>query len=167
MNPRLVRGLDYYTRTAFEVWHEALGGAQNSLGGGGRYDGLAATLGWPETPGVGFAVGLDRIASLLPAIDDEPAKVGIIPISPDDVAPAMTIAGRLRATGVSSVVQASDRGLRASLRHAQKLRVSHVVILGREELERGMVRVKPMTGEGPEELVQLEALTARLGGLAG
>src|SRR5947208_3468552 len=65
LNPYLVRGLDYYTRTVFEYQHEALGGAQNSLGGGGRYDGLAAALGYPDTPGVGFAGGLDRVVMML------------------------------------------------------------------------------------------------------
>src|SRR3989475_7110413 len=62
LNPNLVRGLDYYTRTVFEYQHESLGGAQNSLGGGGRYDGLAAALGFRSTPGVGFAMGMDRTA---------------------------------------------------------------------------------------------------------
>src|SRR5919201_2629541 len=65
LNPWLVRGLDYYTRTAFEYWHESLGGAQNSIGGGGRYDGLAAELGYRDTPGTGFALGLERTAELL------------------------------------------------------------------------------------------------------
>src|SRR5437773_1232992 len=65
LNPELVRGLDYYTRTVFEYQHESLGGAQNALGGGGRYDGLAAALGYPETPGVGFAGGIDRVVLML------------------------------------------------------------------------------------------------------
>src|SRR3982074_1748426 len=65
LNPNLVRGLDYYTRTVFEYQHESLGGAQNSLGGGGRYDGLAAALGYRSTPGVGFAMGMDRTAIVL------------------------------------------------------------------------------------------------------
>src|SRR5215472_15123867 len=65
LNPYLVRGLDYYTRTVFEYQHEALGGAQNSMGGGGRYDGLAAEIGYPGTPGVGFAGGVDRVAFML------------------------------------------------------------------------------------------------------
>src|SRR5207237_4638791 len=65
LNPYLGRGPDYTTRTVFEVQHEALGGAQNSLGGGGRYDGLAAALGYPDTPGVGFAGGLDRVVMML------------------------------------------------------------------------------------------------------
>src|SRR6202022_2591971 len=65
LNPNLVRGLDYYTRTVFEYQHESLGGAQNSLGGGGRYDGLAAALGYKSTPGVGFAMGMDRTAIVL------------------------------------------------------------------------------------------------------
>src|SRR2546425_8065581 len=65
LNPELVRGLDYYTRTVFEYQHDSLGGAQNSLGGGGRYDGLAAALGYRPTPGVGFAMGMDRTSIVL------------------------------------------------------------------------------------------------------
>src|SRR4029077_13522845 len=65
LNPELVRGLDYYTRTVFEFQQASLGGAQNALGGGGRYDGLAAALGYRSTPGVGFAMGMDRTAIAL------------------------------------------------------------------------------------------------------
>ena len=100
LNPELVRGLDYYTRTVFEYQHESLGGAQNALGGGGRYDGLAAALGYRVTPGVGFAIGLDRTAMVLkkrkplapPALEPSPestAFLAALGLDPGDLAGAL------------------------------------------------------------------------------
>src|SRR5207244_3007699 len=100
MNPRLVRGLDYYCRTAFEVVAGGLG-AQNAVGGGGRYDGLVAALGGPDVAGVGFALGLERLAMVAPEVEAEaPGPAALIPpLHPQAVGPALALATRPRPRG--------------------------------------------------------------------
>ncbi|TME45024.1 MAG: histidine--tRNA ligase, partial [Chloroflexi bacterium] len=118
LNPELVRGLDYYTRTVFEYQHESLGGAQNSVGGGGRYDGLAAALGYRPTPGVGFAMGMDRTAIIL-------RRKPVTPPVPDVYAVALEardelyvfhLAASLRARGFRVVFDPGPARLDAKLR---------------------------------------------------
>jgi len=147
-NHHLVRGLDYYTRTAFEYWDPGHGGQQNALGGGGRYDGLAEALGFPSTPGVGFAMGEDRVVlSLQDAGRTEPEsgpQVSVVPAAEASEAPAMRLAARLREADVRVVVQHGRRSLKAQMRQAQKLGVSAVLILGEEEMASGHVAVRDM-----------------------
>lgn len=147
-NHHLVRGLDYYTRTAFEYWDPGHGGQQNALGGGGRYDGLAEALGFPPTPGVGFAMGEDRLVlSLQDAGRAEPEsgpQVSVVPAAEASDAPAMRLAARLREARVRVVVQHGRRSLKAQMRQAQKLGVSAVLILGEEEMAAGRVAVRDM-----------------------
>src|SRR6202171_3953697 len=121
LNPELVRGLDYYTRTVFEYQHESLGGAQNSLGGGGRYDGLAAALGYRSTPGVGFAIGMDRTAIVLK--QSKP----LTPLVPDVYAVALDardelyviyLASTLRARRINVIFDPGPARLDAGLRKA-------------------------------------------------
>jgi histidyl-tRNA synthetase len=132
VNPRLVRGLDYYTRTAFEFWHESLQGAQNSLGGGGRYDGLAADLGYRDTPGIGFALGLDRTASILKAQGSPPA---IYAIAVDESArPLMQkLAEELHERGLAVVVDVSNARLDAKLGRASKMGAWLALLVGLQE----------------------------------
>ena len=140
-NPHLVRGLDYYTRTAFEYWDPGHGGQQNALGGGGRYDGLAAALGFPPTPGVGFAMGEDRVVLSLQdrgrAEPESGPQVSVVPAAAASEAPAMRLAARLRDAEFRVVVQHGRRSLKAQMRQAQKLGVSAVLILGEAELQSG------------------------------
>jgi histidyl-tRNA synthetase len=147
-NPRLVRGLDYYTRTAFEFWHVDLEGAQNALGGGGRYDGLAETLGFGATPAVGFAMGSDRVVLALQRAGATAPRPRLAVYVIPTVAEAATLAARtardLRARGWSVVVDAGDRSLKARMRAAQKLDADVVVIIGEDELASGMVQVRDM-----------------------
>jgi histidyl-tRNA synthetase len=142
VNDRLVRGLDYYTRTVFEVQHDGLG-AQNAIGGGGRYDRLVDEVGGPETPGVGFSTGIERILLALQA-DGAP------------VPGARRLRGRFR-------VEADllDRGLGAQMKAANKLGAKVVVVVGPDEMANGRWTVKDMAS-GEQEAVADAALEARL-----
>jgi histidyl-tRNA synthetase len=157
-NDRLVRGLDYYTRTAFEYWDPGVGGQQNALGGGGRYDGLAAVLGFAPTPGVGFAMGEDRVllarqerglAEVPPGLE-----VAVIPAAAAAAGPAMVLAAQLREGGLSVVVQHGQRSLKAHMRQAQKTGAPVVLILGEEEVASGRVAVRDMANSEQSTVAQ-------------
>jgi histidyl-tRNA synthetase len=147
-NDRLVRGLDYYTRTAFEYWDPGIGGQQNALGGGGRYDGLAKVLGFPSTPGVGFAMGEDRVVLALQERGRTeavpPPQVSVIPAAAESEATAMRLAARLRGQGLRVVVQFGRKSMKAQMRQAQKVGAPVVLILGDEEVASGLVAVRDM-----------------------
>jgi histidyl-tRNA synthetase len=156
LNPYLVRGLDYYTRTVFEYQHEALGGAQNSLGGGGRYDGLAGALGYPETPGVGFAGGVDRVAFMLqhdlgavtvPAV----AEVLVLPTG-DGLDRAAGQVGRLARAVRSTAVDYSRRSLKAKMRAADKTGARWAAIMNVDEAERRVVQLKDLVSGDQREV---------------
>jgi len=144
MNPRLVRGLDYYVRTAFELVADGLG-AQNAVGGGGRYDGLVAALGGPAVAGVGFALGLERLASVseVAADDTAPAAV-VLPLDPAGVAPGLRLATRLRDEGLAIGLEPTGRSLKALLRVADRRRARLAIILGEDELAQGRATVRDL-----------------------
>ncbi len=144
MNPRLVRGLDYYVRTAFELVADGLG-AQNAVGGGGRYDGLVAALGGPPIAGVGFALGLERLASVSEAVADDagPAAV-VLPLDPAGVAPGLRLATRLRDEGLAIGLEPSGRSLKALLRVADRRRARLAIIVGEDELAQGRATVRDL-----------------------
>ena len=158
-NPRLVRGLDYYTRTAFEFWDPGIEGAQNAYGGGGRYDGLAQVLGFQETPGVGFAMGLDRVVLKLEELGQSAAPerpdVYVIPAAEGSGPSAQLLARDLRRPGRRVVVDYAPRSLKAHMRQAQRLTAPVVVILGEAELNQGQVVVRDMAA-AEQETVALE-----------
>jgi histidyl-tRNA synthetase len=135
-NQRLVRGLDYYAHTAFEFWHQSLEGAQNALGGGGRYDGLAAEMGFSPTPGVGYALGVERLltvaaaAGLAPA-PQPPAQLVICTVKPAPSA-ARELARELR-NRTSVVTDLTDRRLDKKLRDADRLGALLVLLVGLDE----------------------------------
>jgi histidyl-tRNA synthetase len=155
VNPRIVRGLDYYARTAFEFWHGAIGSQQNALGGGGRYDGLAADIGWPATPAVGFACGLDRTVAML-------AEEGVeIPIPPaaevlvigDQVGPEqLAEVGRICRTRRGTAVDYTERSLSAKMRSANRLAARWVVLMNAEEAGRRVAQLKEMAGGEQREV---------------
>lgn len=159
-NHLLVRGLDYYTRTVFEIWVEGIG-AQNALGGGGRYDGLAEQLGGPPTPGVGFGVGLDRVVL---ALQEQGLEVGQPPRPQVYLAhlglQAATEAGRLalqlRRTGYRVEMAFGQRSLKAQLRAADRGGAAVTLILGEEESRRGTVVVRDMAASDQWELSREE-----------
>jgi histidyl-tRNA synthetase len=148
LDPYLVRGLDYYTRTVFELQHESLGGAQNSLGGGGRYDGLAAALGFADTPGVGFAGGVDRVAHMLQhelgAVSTPPvADVLVLPMV-DGLDGAAARVGRICREAAPTGVDYSARSLRAKMRAADRSGARWAAIMNAEEAERRVVQLKDL-----------------------
>ena len=139
VNTRLVRGLDYYTRTTFEVLTENLG-AQNAVAGGGRYDGLVKALGGPAQPGIGFAIGLDRLAALL--ADRTPdfvkqTRVFIAALGERAQDKAFEWLQSLRFEGVRAEMDFEDRSLKSQMRKADKCGASCVVIVGDRELDEG------------------------------
>ncbi len=142
--PRLVRGLDYYTRTTFEFQHGGLG-AQNALLGGGRYDGLSEMLGGPKAPGIGFAIGLDRLVMTLQAqADTSPeskADAYLAPLGEGLNAPALALARELRRDGLRIDLGDGSFRLKKSFETADKVAHS-IILLGEDELASGILTVK-------------------------
>jgi histidyl-tRNA synthetase len=144
VNPRLVRGLDYYGRTAFEVVAGNLG-AQNAVGGGGRYDGLVAALGGPPLAGIGFAVGIERL--LMATEGDAPdsyPEVDVIPLTSEASAVALRLTRRLRALGMRCELEAAGRSLKSAMRRADKLEARFAVLIGDDELRAGRATVRDL-----------------------
>lgn len=167
LNPRLVRGLDYYTRTVFEVWPPEVGG-QSTLGAGGRYDGLAEALGGRPTPGVGFATGVERILLNLrqqgvPLPEPAPLDVFVAYLGQAAKERALQLAAELRRQGLSVSYAPSPRSMKAQLRLADAWRARYTVILGDDELARGMVTLRDMTRSEQSTVPQAE-LSAALAG---
>jgi histidyl-tRNA synthetase len=165
LNPRLVRGLDYYTRTVFEYQHEALGGAQNSLGGGGRYDRLAADLGYPDTPGVGFAGGVDRVAYMLQhdlgaITPPPPADVLVLPAD-EGLDRAAAQVGRVCRALRPTAVDYSVRSLRAKMRAADRSGARWAAIMNAAEAERQVVQLRDLVS-GDQREVAWDALPEAL-----
>ncbi|HSO94136.1 MAG TPA: ATP phosphoribosyltransferase regulatory subunit, partial [Candidatus Dormibacteraeota bacterium] len=147
LDPTLVRGLDYYTRTVFEYQHGSLSGAQNALGGGGRYDGLAAELGYRATPGIGFAVGLDRALPLLKQLEEltpQGPDVYALALQQADQAYAGQLASRLRAGGLRVVLDPGEARLDARLRKAARRGARVAIIIGPDERARGEAVIRDM-----------------------
>ncbi len=167
----LVRGLDYYTRTTFEITSTALG-AQDALCGGGRYDGLVAQLGGPATPAVGFAAGIERLllAAAESGRDPAPAETPDVYLATDgddeQVHQAQTLGRQLRDGGLSVVQEVLRRSLKAQLREANRLGCRFAVIFGPEGVNIGMAIVKDMT-TGEQEEVPLEEIVAHIKGRVG
>jgi histidyl-tRNA synthetase len=162
LNKRLVRGFDYYTRTVFEVWPQRAG-AQSSIGGGGRYDGLAEQLGGRHIPGVGFGTGLERLILNLreqginvPDITRPTAYVAHLSEAARPAAAAL--AGDLRRNGVPTVLGVGTRGLRARLRHADAVGARWTAFIGDDELADGSVSLRDMSADAPERVSVQDAI---------
>jgi histidyl-tRNA synthetase len=165
VNPRLVRGLDYYTDTAFEFWHEILQGSQNALGGGGRYDGLAEVLGFAATPGIGYALGVERILMVTRELGVQPgdgrlAQVLVVSVGEAASGAAAQAARTLRAAGLRVVADLSDRKLDRKLRGADKVRARAGVIIGDSELESGSVVIRDLAQRSQETVPTQRLLDA-------
>jgi histidyl-tRNA synthetase len=161
LNPRLVRGLDYYVRTTFEVTTTDLG-AQNAVAGGGRYDGLIELLGGPPDPATGFAIGEERVVLLLGdgAADQRPLAL-LIPLGDEALARLLPVAQAVRAGGVPVDLGYGVRKLRSELERANKLGVAYAVIVGSEELAQEEAVLREMKS-GVQRRVALDALPAEL-----
>jgi histidyl-tRNA synthetase len=148
INPRMVRGLDYYTGTTFEFVHSDLG-AQSGIGGGGRYDGLMETLGGQSLSGIGFGLGVDR--ALLAAVaekslpqDQFASDLFIIPLGDEAMSTALVTAQELRGIGIKTEIAFGDRSLKGAMKAADKSGAQFVVVFGDEELASGSVNLKRM-----------------------
>lgn len=155
-NKRLVRGLDYYTRTVFEITSNHLG-AQNAVCGGGRYNHLVESLGGPPTPAVGWAVGLERLISLL----GEPESTGLdYYVASQNTVQALTLAQRIRKAGFKVDVDLSGKGLGKQLAQADKLKAAHAVLLGEDEIKNGQVTVKTLASGEQDTVSQDDFLNS-------
>jgi len=140
-DPRLVRGLDYYTKTVFEVTSSRLG-AQDAILGGGRYDGLVSDLGGPPLAAVGFAIGEDRLVDVMPLeAAPAPGRVRVIPLAPEQEGYALAVARRLR-TGAPVECDLSGRGVKKGLAAAADLGFDEAAIVGPDEAREGTVTIK-------------------------
>ena len=159
---RLVRGLDYYTRTTFEILAAGLG-AQNALLGGGRYDGLVKQLGGPDRVGIGFAAGLERLVLALPAQAAEPRPPDVfIAAIGDEACPEALLIGRaLRRAGLRVQSDYASKSLRSQLKRADRLQAARTVIVGGDELARGEVTIRDMKA-GTQSAVGRDRLVAVL-----
>lgn len=155
LNHRIVRGLDYYTRTVFEVTTEELG-AQNAVGAGGRYDGLVKELGGPPMPAVGFAVGMERIVLLhektFPEGFQKETDAFIAHLGNKAKRAAFLLAYELRKNGVFIDIDYEDKSLKSQLKRADKLGVKYTIIIGEQELGRGKAKVRDMRKSLEEEM---------------
>ncbi len=155
INPKIVRGLDYYTRTVFEITTQELG-AQNAVAAGGRYDGLVEELGGPATPAVGFAMGIERIVLLqekaLPEGFQKEVDVFIAHLGAEARKAAFPLAFELRQRGVSTETDYGEKSLKSQLKRADKLGANYTFIIGEEELNKGVVKVRNMKKSIEEDM---------------
>jgi histidyl-tRNA synthetase len=165
---RLVRGLDYYTRTVFEIQPQGEGGAQSAIGGGGRYDHLIEELGGKPTPAIGFATGMERIVLNLKqqgiAVAGESGKkVFMAYMGQRAKEEALKLGAALRNAGIATVSSFEGRSLKAQLRQADALGATHAVIIGEEEVASGTAVLRDMA-KGEQEKVALGQVVSRLSG---
>ncbi|MGH2677451.1 MAG: histidine--tRNA ligase, partial [Actinomycetota bacterium] len=165
LDHRLVRGLDYYTRTAFEFTSDVLGPTQSTLCGGGRYDGLAEALGGEPTPGVGFGLGLERVLLVMEkqrgSLPPVAGGVFVVAIGDEARGQARALVRELREAGVPAEASLEERPLKAQLKMADRTGASVAAIVGEQELRDGVVTVRKMD-DGTQEQVRREELVAWL-----
>lgn len=164
LDPRLVRGLDYYTHTAFEFITTELG-AQGAVLAGGRYDGLMGVLGGPETPGVGWAGGIERLALMIAEPAPPARPIALVPIGPEAEALALKLAQELRRDGFS-VDLAYSGNLQKRMRRADRIKARAAVIVGEDELKKGQAAVRDLDA-GTQDAVPLAALKDHLAPFRG
>ncbi|MBY6687080.1 histidine--tRNA ligase [Rhodococcus sp. BP-149] len=165
VNPRMVRGLDYYTKTTFEFVHDGLG-AQSGIGGGGRYDGLMAQLGGQPLSGIGFGLGVDRTVLALAAEGVAPAstarcEVYGVPMGPEAKLRLAVIARELRAAGVRVDLSYGDRGMKGAMKGADRSGARLALVLGDRDLEAGEIGLKDLA-TGEQSSIPLSEATARV-----
>ncbi|MCW2278055.1 histidine--tRNA ligase [Heliophilum fasciatum] len=170
LDDRLVRGLDYYTKTAFEIVSRQIG-AQSSIGGGGRYDQLVETLGGPTTPGIGFGLGLERVLltmenqGLLADDDQEQRDLFIATAGAGTAAVAFRLMQELRQRGMTVEMDYQGRSLKAQMKTADRFHVPRVMIIGESELAQGVVVLRTMS-TSEQQTVPLDSVIAHLCGTA-
>lgn len=166
-DPRLVRGLDYYTKTAFEIKYEPLG-AQSAVAGGGRYDGLVEEIGGAPTPAVGFAVGLERVMlamemqNLFPEIE-EGADAFVVAMGDEAKDEAFCLLAELRDAGLSARMDYAGRSMKSQMKQADKANARYALILGEDELAKGVVTLRDMESSGQEQVAREDIVNKLLG----
>ncbi len=163
VNPRMVRGLDYYTKTTFEFVHDGLG-AQSGIGGGGRYDGLMAQLGGQPLSGIGFGLGVDRTMLALAAEGKaaaEPARVDVfgVPLGESATARLVVLAARLRAAGIRVDLAYGGRGVKGAMKAADRSGAKYALVLGDRDLAEGEIGLKDL-GSGDQRQIPLDDVVA-------
>ncbi|HVN50291.1 MAG TPA: His/Gly/Thr/Pro-type tRNA ligase C-terminal domain-containing protein, partial [Acidimicrobiales bacterium] len=170
IDPRLVRGLDYYTHTAFEFHSSALGGAQNTIGGGGRYDGLVESLGGPPTPGIGFGSGVERVLATCDAEgvfapDGTALDVFVVDVTGGDVARDVTLELRRDGFAADRAFEAdasANRSMKSQMKSADRSGARFVLIVGPDERAAGTVTVRDLRATHEQREVRREELVAHL-----
>jgi histidyl-tRNA synthetase len=163
LNPRMVRGLDYYCRTTFE-WTTSQLGSQSAVAAGGRYDGLVEALGGPAIPGVGFALGVERLTMLLrlqKSAQEKGPFLYVVWIGEKARAWAFPLVHRLRRAGLQVEMEGEARSMKSQMRRADKLKAASVLIVGEDELVKRRVLLRDMTGKLQQE-ISLETIEAEL-----
>ena len=165
LNPRMVRGLDYYTGTTFEFVHEDLG-AQSGIGGGGRYDGLMHTLGGSDLSGIGFGLGVDRVllaaeAEGVLALSEFVSDLYLIPLGESSKQAALLLAQQLRGDGFQVEIAFGDRALKGAMKAADKSGSAYAIVLGDTEISSGVVELKRMS-DGQVSSVKMSELKSAL-----
>ncbi|HEY8730109.1 MAG TPA: histidine--tRNA ligase, partial [Acidothermaceae bacterium] len=165
LNPRMVRGLDYYTKTTFEFVHHGLG-AQSGIGGGGRYDGLMAELGGQQLSGIGFGLGIDRAVLACRAeglaIGDQPlVSVFFVPLGDAARVHSVATVGELRRAGVHADLAYGERGLKGAMKAADRSGARYAVVVGDRDLDAGVAQVKDLS-TGDQTAVALADLVTTL-----
>ncbi len=170
VNPRMVRGLDYYTKTTFEFVHDGLG-AQSGIGGGGRYDGLMAQLGGQPLSGIGFGIGVDRTILALEAegkAAGNPARCEVfgVPLGDEAKASMVVLAARLRAAGIRVDMAYGGRGVKGAMKAADRSGAKIALVLGERDIADGVIGVKDLA-TGDQRQVSLESVVAEVGAALG
>ncbi len=162
VNSNMVRGLDYYTKTAFEVKSGKLG-AQNSLAGGGRYDGLVALLGGPDVAGVGFGIGMERLLTCLPDTEENVGKTDIFvaALGTRALKFAFKLTGLLRRSGFTAATDYSGKSLKSQMKRADKMQSAFTLIIGDSEMDSGRAVLRNMKTKNQQDLL-LESLPEAL-----
>ena len=161
INPRMVRGLDYYTKTTFEFVHDGLG-AQSGIGGGGRYDGLMAQLGGQDLSGIGFGLGVDRTVLALeaegktiPGVEERASVFGVA-LGEEAKTEMVLIINKLRQAGISSDMSYGDRGLKGAMKGADRAGARFALVLGDQELANGTVALKDLAAHEQEDVALVD-----------
>jgi len=165
ISPRLVRGLDYYTRTTFEFTADSLEASQNAVGGGGRYDGLVEDLGGPVTPGIGFALGVDRILMACDAEGVFPRPRSALDVFVVDVtggSEALGVCDLLRGVGLGADRAYGGRSMKAQMKLADRSGAPFAVIIGEDELASGEITLRDLRGDAGQRRIPLGALAGEV-----
>jgi len=163
IDKHLVRGLDYYTRTTFEIQTGSLG-AQNAVAGGGRYDGLVKALGGPAQPAIGFAIGIDRLAEITGLSNKDFQKkpdIYIAALGEKSMPLAFEWSCDFGLEGIRCEMDLSNKNLKSQMKRADRLKASHVLIVGDNELEEGSVILRDMTTK-KQTLIPIEKLVEKV-----